>query len=88
MRVDWETEICVIGGGPAGSTIACRLGLFGHKVLLVEKHDFPRTHVGESLSPAILPLLDALGVRERIQTERFLRPDQALIRWRNQTSYI
>jgi flavin-dependent dehydrogenase len=88
MRVDWETEICVIGGGPAGSTIARRLARFGHEVLLVEQHDFPRPHVGESLSPSILPVLDALGVRDRIQSGPFLRPHRVLIRWCDQTTYV
>ncbi len=88
MTMDWETEVCVIGGGPAGSTIARHLARLGHEVLLVEQHDFPRPHVGESLSPSILPLLDVLGVRDRIESEPFLRPETALIRWHDQTEYV
>src|SRR5688572_29358999 len=62
-----ETEICVIGGGPAGSTVARELASLGHDVILVERAPFPRRHIGESLSPGILPLLDLIGIRNRIE---------------------
>src|SRR5215510_11113439 len=52
------SDICVIGGGPSGSTIAHRLASFGHDVCLVERHAFPRLHIGASLPPTILPLLE------------------------------
>lgn len=76
-----ETEVCVVGGGPAGSIIAMSLARLGHEVYLLEKSAFPRPHVGESLPPSILPLLGALGVRERVESARFIRPSQAIIRW-------
>jgi flavin-dependent dehydrogenase len=88
MTIDWETEICVIGAGPAGSTVALSLARLGHQVLVLEQYAFPRAHVGESLSPAILPLLDTLGVRDRVERGPFLRPRQALIRWRDETAYV
>ena len=88
MPVDWKTEICVIGGGPAGATVARRLTRLGHQVLLVEQHPFPRSHVGESLSPGILPLLDVLEVRDCIESADFFRPQRALIRWRNKLEYV
>ena len=80
-----RTEICVIGGGPAGSTVARRLAHLGHEVLLLEENRFPRPHIGESLSPAILPLLDALDLRDRIECAPFLRPHRTLIRWHDET---
>lgn len=76
-----ETEICVIGGGPAGSTIARKLALLGHQVCLVEKSAFPRAHIGESLPPSILKVLDLLDVREPVEAAGFLRPQRSLIRW-------
>lgn len=68
-----ETDIVVAGGGPAGSTIAARLAAFGYRVVLLEKRRFPRHQIGESLTPAILPLLDFLGVRAEVEAAGFLR---------------
>jgi len=38
----------------------------GKKVVLVEKDNHPRFHIGESLLPMNLPLFEALGVKEAI----------------------
>jgi flavin-dependent dehydrogenase len=76
-----DTDVCVIGGGPAGATIARRLALSGHLVCLVEKTRFPQPKIGESLSPNILPLLETLGLRERVEEASFLRPEKTLVRW-------
>jgi flavin-dependent dehydrogenase len=76
-----ETEVCVVGAGPAGSTIARRLAQLGHEVYLIEQAVFPRRHVGESLSPNILPLFDVLGFRERMEAASFLRPERAIVWW-------
>src|SRR4051812_11997144 len=74
-------EVCVIGGGPAGSSIAHKLALLGHEVCLVERSAFPRPHVGESLASGVLPLLDALGLRGHIEAAGFLRPEGTVLRW-------
>lgn len=58
----------VAGGGPAGATLAALLAARGHKTVLVEKDHHPRFHIGESLLPHNLPLLDRLGVRAEIET--------------------
>ena len=62
-----ETDVLVIGGGPGGSTAAIRLCGLGHRVTLLEKAHHPRFHIGESLLPANLPLLERLGVLERVK---------------------
>lgn len=76
-----DTEVCVIGGGPAGSALALRLAKLGHDVLVVERQAFPRPHVGESLSPGVWPLLDMLGVAEEVRRAGFLPAREALVRW-------
>jgi flavin-dependent dehydrogenase len=60
-------DVLVVGGGPAGSTIAALLAERGRRVVLVEKDRHPRFHIGESLLPHNLPLLDRLGVRAEIE---------------------
>lgn len=79
-------EIGVIGGGPAGAASARRLALLGHRVCLVERHAFPRAHIGESLPPSILPVLESLGLRPRVEQAGFLRPGAAVVRWAGATT--
>jgi len=62
-----ETDVLVIGGGPAGSTAAAFLARKGWKVLLLEKDRHPRFHIGESLLPMNLPILERLGVLEQVK---------------------
>lgn len=59
-------DVLVVGGGPAGSTVATLLARRGERVLLVEKDRHPRFHIGESLLPMNMPLFDQLGVAEEI----------------------
>ena len=61
-----QCEVVVIGGGPAGSTAAALLAETGRQVVLLEKDVHPRFHIGESLLPANMPLLDRLGVRAEV----------------------
>ena len=62
-----ECDVLVAGGGPAGSTIAALLAQRGERVVLVEKEKHPRFHIGESLLPLNLPLIDKLGLGEAIK---------------------
>lgn len=62
-----QCDVLVIGGGPAGSTVGALLAQRGHKVVILEKEHHPRFHIGESLLPANLPLLEKLGVAQAVK---------------------
>ena len=64
-------DAVVIGGGPAGSTVATALARAGRSVAVFEKERFPRFHVGESLLPFSLPIFEKLGVAEKIRAAGF-----------------
>ena len=59
-------EVLVIGGGPAGATIAALLAERGRDVVMIEKSRHPRFHVGESLLPLNMPLFERLGVADKV----------------------
>jgi flavin-dependent dehydrogenase len=62
-----KCDVLVVGGGPAGSTIAALLAERGQDVVLLEKDRHPRFHIGESLLPFNLTLFRQLGVAEEVE---------------------
>ena len=59
-------DVLVVGGGPAGSTMAALLAAQGRDVVLLEKAHHPRFHIGESLLPANVALFEELGVHDLV----------------------
>ncbi len=81
MTSDTQFDAIVIGGGPAGSTTAGLLAKRGARVLVLERERFPREHVGESLLPASLPILEELGIRQPVEDAGFLKKYGATMVW-------
>lgn len=79
-------DVLVIGGGPAGTTVASLLARAGRRVTLLERETFPRYHIGESLAPSartVLALTGALDAVERggHQDKRGVRFTWSLDEW-------
>jgi len=81
MAESSNASIAVIGGGPGGSTAATLLARQGFEVTLFEREVFPREHVGESLLPASIPILETLGVIEEIEDAGFTPKYGATMVW-------
>jgi flavin-dependent dehydrogenase len=76
-----RTTVLVIGGGPAGSTIAAMLGRSGLDVTLLERAVFPRYHIGESLLASCLSILRLSGAFDKVEAAGFRRKRGSLIHW-------
>lgn len=72
MTADDTSDVLVIGGGPAGSTMASFLSMKGYDVTVLERERFPREHVGESMLPFCFHVFKELGILEQMK-ERFVR---------------
>lgn len=64
--------VVIIGGGPAGSVAATRLAQTGVDVLVLEREQFPRFHIGESLLPNGNRILQEIGVWDKIAAAGFI----------------
>ncbi len=72
----------VLGGGPAGSSAAALLAKHGARVTLVERERHPRHHVGESLQPSSVKLLDHhFGLGPTLAAQGFPRKYGAAYVW-------
>jgi FADH2 O2-dependent halogenase len=65
-------DVIVIGGGPAGSVVACLLAQRGHRVLVVERDIHPRDHVGESLTPSTNFIFKRIGFLGKMEDAGFV----------------
>ena len=74
-------SVCVMGGGPAGSTFAARMAQLGHDVELIESVAFPRPRIGESLSPGVLPLLETTGASLAVEMAGFRPVHKVMVTW-------
>ena len=67
-------NIAIIGGGPAGCTAGTILAKAGHRVAIFTGTTRPPLIVGESLLPAVIPMLRRLGVEESIRDFSVFKP--------------
>ena len=73
MNTNNNFDVIVMGGGPAGSSVAGILAREGRKVIVFEKEIFPRHHIGESLMTDTYWTFRRLGVLEKLKESPFVR---------------
>jgi flavin-dependent dehydrogenase len=66
-------DVIVMGGGPAGSSVASILQREGRQVALFEKEVFPRHHIGESLMTDTYWTFRRMGLLEKLRESPFVR---------------
>ena len=83
-----ECDVLVIGGGPAGSTVAPFLAEKGYKVVMLEKARHPRFHIGESLLPANLPLFERMGIADEVKAIGMVKPGAEFVSPHHEMSQV
>jgi geranylgeranyl reductase family protein len=73
METTNKYDVIVIGGGPAGSSVASILSREGRKVVVFEKERFPRHHIGESLMTDTYFTFERMGLLEKMKNSPFVR---------------
>lgn len=68
-----QFDVIVMGGGPAGSSVASILSREGRSVIVFEKEEFPRHHIGESLMTDTYWTFQRMGILEKLKQSPFVR---------------
>ena len=72
-------NVAVVGGGPAGSTVAAFLADAGFDVTLFDDGERPELIVGESTLPAMVPTLRRLGIEEKVAATSVVKPGASFV---------
>ena len=68
-----ETDVLIIGAGPAGAIAAALLHRENIPVMVVEKQTFPRFVIGESMLPSSMEMLNDAGLLDAVEKQHFMR---------------
>jgi flavin-dependent dehydrogenase len=73
-----ETDVLIIGAGPAGAIAASLLHREKFRLLVVEKQSFPRFVIGESMLPISMNLLEDAGLLDAVEKQQYMRKNGAV----------
>ena len=77
MKIE-ETDVLIIGAGPAGSVAAGILHNHNIRVIMVEKEKFPRFVIGESLLPRCMEAFEEAGFMDDLKRQGYKTKNGAL----------
>jgi flavin-dependent dehydrogenase len=77
--VNGKIEVAIVGGGPAGCTLAALLALRGIRTLVFDDDKRPELLVGESLLPRVIQLMRRLGIEDRVKQFSQFKPGVGFI---------
>lgn len=63
MSTEKTYDVIIAGAGPAGTTAATLLAQYGYRILLLDRDQHPRFHIGESMLPMSEPIMNRLGIQ-------------------------
>ncbi|ANB19378.1 NAD(P)/FAD-dependent oxidoreductase [Dokdonella koreensis] len=82
------TQILIVGAGPAGSVAAGMLRKQGRQVLVLEKEQFPRFSIGESLLPQSMQYIEEAGfLRDVVEAGFQYKNGAAFVRGARSTAF-
>lgn len=67
-------RVAIVGAGPSGTTLAALLAARGVEIVLFDAGRRPALTVGESLVPAVVPILRRLGIERQVADESCVKP--------------
>jgi len=85
VKPEVETDVLIIGAGPAGTLAASWLNREKFHVTIVEKQTFPRFVIGESMLPVSMNRLRDAGLLEAVEQKHFMRKNGAVFLRGNET---
>lgn len=74
-----DIDVAILGGGPAGATLAALLAKRGMKPLLFDDRRRPDLLVGESLLPRVVSMLRQLGIEDEVRAISERKPGVAFL---------
>ena len=83
-----QYDVIVVGAGPAGCATAIACAQQGMHVTLMERDTFPRHRPGETLHPAIEPLLGQLGMLRELNELSCLRHEGHWVHWEGAPRFV
>lgn len=76
-----DPDVLIIGAGPSGSMASALLAQRGYKVLVLERTQFPRFSIGESMLAYTAQMLQEAGMLDAVLSEGFQYKNGASFQW-------
>ncbi|GGI90079.1 FAD-dependent oxidoreductase [Shewanella hanedai] len=83
-----DIDVVIIGAGPSGSIAASLLHQQGKRVVVLEKMQFPRFSIGESLLPCCMKLLEEANMLDAVNAAGFQFKNGAAFRYQDQYTHF